>query len=47
MTLVAHVPHQELHGAAGGDEGWVDLRNPKAFLRASEPDPGEIVSSPA
>ena len=32
-TLVAHVPHDELHGAKEGDEVWVDLRNPKAFVR--------------
>jgi sulfate transport system ATP-binding protein len=31
--LVAHVPHEELHGAVEGDEVWIDLRNPKAFLR--------------
>ena len=30
-TLVAHVPHDELHGAKQGDEVWIDLRNPKAF----------------
>jgi sulfate transport system ATP-binding protein len=41
-TLVAHVPHGELHGAAEGDEIWVDLRNPKAFLRAdTAPDASE------
>jgi sulfate transport system ATP-binding protein len=32
-VLVAHVPHEELAGAKEGDEVWVDLRNPKAFLR--------------
>jgi sulfate/thiosulfate transport system ATP-binding protein len=31
-TLVAHVPNEELHGAAEGDRIGVDLRNPKAFL---------------
>ena len=29
--LVAHVPHEELDGAAEGHEVWVDLRSPKAF----------------
>jgi sulfate transport system ATP-binding protein len=38
-TLVAHVPHDELHGAKEGDEVWIDLRNPKAFVRPE--DPGE------
>ncbi|MGZ8579306.1 MAG: sulfate/molybdate ABC transporter ATP-binding protein, partial [Actinomycetota bacterium] len=32
-TLVAHVPHDELHGASEGDQVWIDLRNPKAFVR--------------
>jgi sulfate transport system ATP-binding protein len=32
-SLVAHVPHTELYGATEGDQIWVDLRNPKAFLR--------------
>lgn len=32
--LVAHVPHDELHDATEGDEIWVGLHNPKAFLRA-------------
>jgi sulfate/thiosulfate transport system ATP-binding protein len=36
-TLVAHVPHAELYGAKEGDEVWVDLRNPKAFLRPNTP----------
>jgi sulfate/thiosulfate transport system ATP-binding protein len=34
QTLVAHVPNDELHGAAEGDRIRVDLRNPKAFLAA-------------
>ncbi len=32
QALVAHVPHEELHGAREGDELWVHFRNPKAFL---------------
>jgi len=32
-TVVAHVPHGELHGAKEGDLIWLDLRNPKAFVR--------------
>ena len=32
-SLVAHVPHDELHGAKEGDAVWIDLRNPKAFVR--------------
>jgi sulfate transport system ATP-binding protein len=32
-NLVAHVPNDELHGVAEGDEVWVDLRNAKAFAR--------------
>ncbi|HYJ61908.1 MAG TPA: sulfate/molybdate ABC transporter ATP-binding protein [Actinomycetota bacterium] len=32
-TVVAHVPHEELHGAKEGDLIWLDLRNPKAFVR--------------
>jgi sulfate/thiosulfate transport system ATP-binding protein len=32
-NVVAHVPNDELHGAAEGDEVWVDLRNAKAFAR--------------
>jgi sulfate transport system ATP-binding protein len=34
VTLVAHVPNDDLHGAAEGDEIRIDLRNPKAFLTA-------------
>jgi sulfate/thiosulfate transport system ATP-binding protein len=34
VTLVAHVPNDDLHGAAEGDEIQIDLRNPKAFLRS-------------
>jgi sulfate transport system ATP-binding protein len=34
VTLVAHVPNDDLHGAAEGDEIQIDLRNPKAFLTA-------------
>jgi sulfate transport system ATP-binding protein len=48
-TLVAHVPNDDLHGAAEGDTVRVDLRNPKAFFApetatetALEPD--EIVT---
>ena len=35
-TLVAHVPNDELLGVVEGDTIQVDLRNPKAFLVASE-----------
>jgi hypothetical protein len=31
-TLVAHVPHDELGGTQEGDDVWVDLRSPKAFV---------------
>ncbi len=34
VTLVAHVPNDDLHGATEGDEIRIDLRNPKAFLTA-------------
>jgi sulfate transport system ATP-binding protein len=34
VTLVAHVPNDDLHGVAEGDEIQIDLRNPKAFLRS-------------
>jgi sulfate/thiosulfate transport system ATP-binding protein len=37
-TLVAHVPNEELHGAAEGDRIGVDLRNPKAFLAPEHQD---------
>jgi sulfate transport system ATP-binding protein len=37
-TLVAHVPHEELHGATEGGAVWIDLRDPKAFVR---PEPAE------
>jgi sulfate/thiosulfate transport system ATP-binding protein len=37
-TLVAHVPNEELHGAAEGDRIGVDLRNPKAFLAPEHTD---------
>jgi sulfate/thiosulfate transport system ATP-binding protein len=45
VTLVAHVPNDDLQGVAEGDEIQIDLRNPKAFLRsehapeAEEPAP--------
>jgi ABC-type Fe3+/spermidine/putrescine transport system ATPase subunit len=38
QVIVAHIPQQELFGAKEQDEVWLDLRNPKAFLRAA---PGE------
>ena len=44
-TLVAHVPNEELHGAAEGDRIGVDLRNAKAFLAPEHEDasaPDEI-----
>jgi sulfate transport system ATP-binding protein len=49
-TLVAHVPHDELHGAKEGDDVWIDLRNPKAFLRPDQPsdedaDPSEQLAA--
>jgi sulfate transport system ATP-binding protein len=34
VTLVAHVPNGDLHGAGEGDAIQIDLRNPKAFLTA-------------
>jgi sulfate transport system ATP-binding protein len=34
VTLVAHVPKDDLHGAGEGDAIQIDLRNPKAFLSA-------------
>ena len=40
--MMANVPHDELGGAGEGDEVWLDLRNPKAFLRpdhAEDEDP--------
>jgi sulfate transport system ATP-binding protein len=44
--LVAHVPHGELHGAQEGDEIWIDLHNPKAFLRAGhEQDDDALLES--
>src|SRR5204862_3494612 len=45
-TLVAHVPNEELHGAAEGDRIGIDLRNPKAFLAAEdrEPDTEEVAT---
>ncbi len=49
-TLVAHVPHDELAGAKEGDEVWVDLRNPKAFLRpdrATDEGSELVVEEPA
>jgi sulfate transport system ATP-binding protein len=39
-TLVAHVPQNELDGAAEGDLVSVDLRNPKAFDRDEVPIQG-------
>jgi sulfate transport system ATP-binding protein len=39
-TLVAHVPQNELDGAAEGDLVSVDLRNPKAFDRDEVPTQG-------
>ena len=45
-TLVAHVPHDELHGAKEGDGCWVDLRNPKAFLRPETATDEGASSSP-
>jgi len=45
-TLVAHVPNDELLGVVEGDTIQVDIRNPKAFLIASETSrPDEIASS--
>jgi ABC-type Fe3+/spermidine/putrescine transport system ATPase subunit len=38
QVIVAHIPQQELFGAKEQDEVRLDLRNPKAFLRAA---PGE------
>jgi sulfate transport system ATP-binding protein len=38
QVIVAHIPQQELFGAKEQDEVWLDLRNPKAFLRSA---PGE------
>jgi sulfate transport system ATP-binding protein len=44
-TLVAHVPKEDLHGAAEGEEVQVDLRNPKAFLVAEhETAPDEVLT---
>jgi hypothetical protein len=44
-TLVAHVPNEDLHGAAEGDTVRVDLRNPKAFFAPEHvPEPDEIVA---
>jgi sulfate transport system ATP-binding protein len=42
--LVAHVPNDELHGAAEGDEIAVDLRNPKAFARTEDATPAPVAS---
>jgi sulfate/thiosulfate transport system ATP-binding protein len=39
VTLVAHVPNDDLHGAGEGDPIQIDLRNPKAFLTAESPHP--------
>ncbi|MGZ5301937.1 MAG: TOBE domain-containing protein, partial [Actinomycetota bacterium] len=43
QVLIAHIPQDELHGAAVGDVVTVDLRNPKAFHReeAEEAVPSE------
>ncbi|MEA2556330.1 MAG: sulfate/thiosulfate transport system ATP-binding protein [Actinomycetota bacterium] len=38
QVIVAHIPQEELFGAKEQDEVWLDLRNPKAFLRSA---PGE------
>ena len=48
-TLVAHVPHEELDGAAEGDEIWADLRSPKAFGIEPAPvePPGAVASDGA
>ena len=39
VTLVAHVPNDDLRGAAEGDAIQIDLRNPKAFLTAEAGPP--------
>jgi sulfate transport system ATP-binding protein len=46
-TLVAHVPNEELHGAAEGDRIGVDLRNPKAFLASGTEPSGSPDEDPA
>jgi hypothetical protein len=43
-TLVAHVPNDDLHGAAEGDRVRVDLRNPKAFFVPERDGDGAPVS---
>jgi sulfate/thiosulfate transport system ATP-binding protein len=37
-TLVAHIPNDDLHGAAEGSAVRVDLRNPKAFMASERGD---------
>ncbi|HEX3299974.1 MAG TPA: sulfate/molybdate ABC transporter ATP-binding protein [Actinomycetota bacterium] len=46
-TLVAHIPNDDLHGAAEGSTVRVDLRNPKAFMapeRDSQDETATLVS---
>jgi sulfate transport system ATP-binding protein len=43
-TLVAHVPNDDLHGVAEGDQVRVDLRNPKAFFVPERDGDGAPVS---